>query len=176
MLWMASENMQDVTLGLLEPGMEAAMALMARAAMQRSYKVTGGFCKENVDDPTTLTLNIGGYGFILGLFWVVCQLTLNVLAFLAYIPWIQNPYPILPAVQAAHDPIIFSLLSSKNAMTSSKMKGMSSNIEGALMWPKLDMVLRIGESVLTYEDPERGVVLMDKPKMVTDMSFDKIYV
>jgi hypothetical protein len=173
---MASQNMQDATLGLLEPGMEAAIALMMRAAIQRTYIVTGGFCTQNIKDPLTVTLTVEDWGFALGLFWVIFQLTLNMLAFAAYIPWLMNPYPILPAIQAAQDHIIFSLLSSKNAVTSSRMKGMSSNIDGALMWPKLDIVLRVGESVLTAEDPERGVVLLDKPKMVTDMSYDKTYV
>ena len=168
--------MQDASLGKLEPGMETAIALMMRAAIQRSYVVRGGFCTQNIEDPTTVTLTIGGYGFVLGLLWVIFQLCVNVLAFVAYIPWLMNPYPILPAIQAAQDPIIFSLLSSKNAVTSSKMRGMSSNIDGALMWPKMDIILRVGESVLTAEDPERGVVLLDKPKMVTDMSYDKTYV
>lgn len=52
---------------------------------------------------------------------------------------------------------------------------MSSNIDQALMWPRLDLVLRIGESVLTSEDPERGILVLEKPKMVTALSFEKTY-
>ena len=36
------------------------------------------------------------------------------------------------------------------------MKGMSPNIEEALTWPKMDLVLRVGESNLTYDDPGKN--------------------
>ena len=162
MLWMLSENMHDASIGLLEPGMETTVALMLRAAIQRSYTVSGGFCTQNIVDPETVTIVIDSYGLSMAVFWITFQLILNMVALISYIPWLLSRNPILPAVQAAQDPMIFSLLSSKNAITTSRMNSMPPNIDENLMWPKLDIVLRIGESILTAEDPERGVVLMDK--------------
>lgn len=176
LLWMTSTNMQDVTMGLLEPGMEAAIALLMQASIQRSYTVTGGFCTQNIEDPLTVTMTIKDYAFLPGLIWIIFQLIVNMVAFAGYVPWLINHHPILPAIQICQDQIILSLLSAKNAVITTRMKGLTSNFDSNIAWPKMDIVLRIGESILTAEDPERGVILMDKPKMVTDMSYDKVYV
>ena len=176
MLWLATQNMQDITIGLLDSGMEAAMVYVSRAAIQRSYTVTGSTCIENVMDKESISLHIGDYAFVAGILWIVGQFVVNILFFVFTVPWIIQPSPIFPAVEAAGQNIMFSLLSAKNAITASRIRGMGSNMDKALMWPRLDLVLRIGESVLTAEDPERGVILMDRPKMVTDMTYEKAYV
>ena len=82
----------------------------------------------------------------------------------------------MPAVEVARDNIIFSLYAAKNMVTNNRMKSMNSNMEAGLMWPRLDLVLRIGESVQTKEDPDRGAIVMDKPKLVTFLSYSKCYV
>lgn len=62
-MWFASENMQDVSLGLVEAGMEATMTLMHREAIQRSYSTVGGTCTQNVIDPSTTTLRMSNYAY-----------------------------------------------------------------------------------------------------------------
>jgi len=176
MLWLATENMQDIALGILEPGMESAISLVNRGAIQRSYTVSGALCTQNIIDPSTVTLKIGDYGYYIGLLWIIGQFIVNGIAILAFFPWLFLSYPIFPAVEACNSPIIFSLLSAKNAITHYRMQSMSGNMEDALMWPRLDLVLRIGESIETAEDPDRGVILMDRPKAVTEMTFQKAYV
>ena len=63
LMWFASENMQDVNLGLIESGMEATMAIIHRESIQRSYSTYGGTCTQNVIDPSTTTLRIADYAY-----------------------------------------------------------------------------------------------------------------
>ena len=81
----------------------------------------------------------------------------------------------MPAVEVARDNILFSLYAAKNGITYNRMRSMSANMEAGLMWPRLDLVLRIGESFQTRDDPERGLIVMDRPKAVTALSYDKKY-
>ena len=168
--------MQDAGLGLLEPGIEATMALVLRGSIQRSYTSTGNTCTQQVYDPLEVTVRMKGYGYTLALLWVIIQFTFNLMALACYIPWWLEPGPILPAVELTQKSIIFSLFAAKNAPTMSRIKSMSSNLELALIWPRLDMVLRVGESIHSKEDPTNGVIVMDKPKMVVHLSYDKVYV
>ena len=85
--------MQEVSLGLVEMGMEATMAVLLRGAIQRSYASYGGTCVQNVIDPTTTTLRIADYSYACGLFWVISQLILNIFMVVAYLPWWLNPNP-----------------------------------------------------------------------------------
>ena len=167
--------MREPTPSLLEPGMESAIALMIRAAIQRTYSVSGGYCTQVIGDVTTVTVLLNGYGLATGLIWVIFQLIINLAVFIAYIPWWVGHHPILPAIQIARDPVLFCALSSKSSLTNTRIKRMHSSIEEFLVWPKLDVVARVGESVATREDPERGVIVLERPKMVSDLSFDKIY-
>jgi hypothetical protein len=175
LLWMAAEDMREPTPSLIDAGMESAIALMIRLAMQRSYTVSGGTCVQVIEDLTTVTMTLDGYGLATGLIWVIFQLIINFAVLLAYIPWWLQKHPILPAIQVARDPIILSLLFSKSSVATSKMKQMHSAIEEFLIWPKFDITARVGESIATSEDPERGVIVLERPKMVADLSYDKVY-
>jgi hypothetical protein len=176
LLWMTSENMQSVNNGLLLPGISSAMGLIIRASVQRSYTVLGGFCQQTVSDTTTVTLTIADYGFYVGLIWVIIQLFINILVFVAYIPWIFSHDPLLPGILICQEHVIFSLISCKNDITRTRVKAIPSNLEAALIWPRLDFILRIGESVLSVEDPERGLIALDKPRLVGPLNYSKVYV
>ena len=176
MLWLTSQNTQGVGLGLLEPGMEASMSMVARGAMQRSYVSAGSTCVQNNYDPMSVTLHIQEYASNAAVVWITFQIIINLMALIGIIPWLVMQTPIFPAIEVASNPIMFSLLSAKNNVTINRMRGMSSNMDQNLMWPRLDMVLRVGESIQTAEDPDRGVVVMDKPKMATIMKYEKSYV
>jgi len=176
LLWFTSTNTRDAGLGLVEPGIEAAMALVVRGSIQRSYSTVGSTCVQRIFNEMEVTLRMANYGYTCALIWVIVQFLLNGLIFLFYVPWWLQKHPILPAIEAAQQSIIFSLLAAKNVPTMNKIKTMSSNLEVGLTWPRLDMILRIGESVQSIDDPERGVIVMDKPKIVVPLSYDKIYV
>ena len=118
--------------------MQAYMAFMIRASMQRSHNAYG----------TTVTLSIGAYG------------------------WWMREHPVLPA----NDSINFAVHTTKNGAIMSRIKVLSSNVETGLVWGRLDVVLRVGESTMTADDPERGVLVMDRPRLVTDLSYSKLYI
>lgn len=175
---MMSPNSRNVTssLSVFEPGMEYIAALILRSSIQRSYVVTGGFCQENVVNENTVTLFISSWSFGVGVFWILLQM-INIFGFAClYAPWLRSETPIYPGIQIAQDSIMFSLLACKNVVTYSKIKSFRSGVDSTIVWPKMDIVLRVGESVLSQEDPERGVIVLDKPKMVTDLSYEKTYV
>ena len=176
MLWLMTKNMQAVSSGLLETGMEVTVMYILRAAMQRSYTIYGGVCQETITDPGSVTLFLSDEGFATGFIWVAFQLIVNLVSFAAYVPWMISEFPMLPAILIANDNLLFSFLAAKNFIMSSRIKSMGSNLESALIWPRLDVVLRVGESALSAEDPERGVIVLDKPRMVTNLSYVKAYV
>lgn len=176
MLWMTSENMQAVSSGHLASGVSSSVGLLIRAAVQRSYTVTGGFCQQTVSDTTTVTLKIADYGFYFGIIWVCIQLLINFLVFAAYIPWMISYDPLLPGILICQEHVIFSLVASKSEVAKGRMKSIPSNLEPALIWPRLDAILRIGESVVSVEDPERGLIALDKPRLVGPLNYVKTYI
>ena len=178
MLWMMTTNSRNISSDLqniIDPGMEYATALILRSSIQRSYIVTGGFCQENIVNDSTVTIFISSWAFAVGIFWVVVQLLILISFALMYIPWVLTEVPIFPGIQIAQDPLVFAFIACKNVIPNGKLKSFQFHNTKAV-WAKMDIVLRIGESVLSAEDPERGVIVLDKPKMVTEMSYEKTYV
>ena len=176
MLWMTSENMQSVSSGHLSSGLSSSVGLLIRAAIQRSYTVTGGTCQQTVSDTTTVTLKLADYGFYFGIIWVCIQLFINFLVFAAYIPWMMSHDPLLPGILICQEHVIFSLVASKSEVAKARIKSIPSNLEPALIWPRLDAILRIGESVISVEDPERGLIALDKPRLVGPLNYVKTYI
>lgn len=176
LLWFATNDGQKIDLAHLPRGIQGYMALMIRASMQRSYNTQGSFCTQEIIDPLTVTLTIDDYGYFCGVVWVIFEYLMLLASFLLYIPWWMSDSPILPAIEATNDPIIFAVHTTKNDIILQRIKALSSNVETAMVWSRLDVVLRMGESTLTADDPDRGVLVLDRPRMVTDLSFSKLYV
>ena len=105
-----TENMQAVSSGLLETGMETLTALILRASIQRSYTVSGSTCVQTISDPASVTIKLSNFGFSLGLIWVIIQFLVVILGFMMYIPWMISEFPMLPAIQIANDNLLFSFL------------------------------------------------------------------
>ena len=43
------------------------------------------------------------------------------------------------------------------------------------VWPAMDRVVRVGETLNSFEDPDRGKISMDKPKLIVSFSWEKKY-
>lgn len=155
--------------------MEGTAALLIRAAMQRSYTVVGTNCPENVEDLEHVTLTISSAAYSLGVAWVSCQFFINALLLLCCLPYLFVHDPILPAINAAKDDVVFTLYAAKSQTAGRKMKSYKSNFKETDGWKKMELVLRIGENILTADDPERGTVVMDKPEYVTNFADGKLY-
>lgn len=60
-----------------------------------------------------------------------------------------------------------------NSHVSDTLNGNSDDNE---IWPKLDIVMRVGETISSRDDPEQGQITLDKPKVVTEFCWVKRYV
>ena len=55
-------------------------------------------------------------------------------------------------------------------------EGLSAIVEKSEVWVRFDQIVRIGETVSSQDDVDMGKITMDKPKMVTKLSWDKKYI
>jgi len=175
LLWSMTSNTHDVSPSLLEYGMEHSLSYVLRAGIQRTYGTSGAMCAQDVIDPSSTTLNMTALGYSFALAWVIPQLILNFLALVAFMPWMISSYPILPAYEMSKSPIAFTMMATRSRIVSTKMKSLSGNIEDAYMWPRMDVILRLGESVDTVEDMDLGLIVLDKPKNVAFLTMGKEY-
>ncbi|KAJ3330868.1 hypothetical protein HDU91_003480, partial [Kappamyces sp. JEL0680] len=175
LLWPISTNTQDVSPSLLNVGMEHTQAFLLRAAIQRTYGVTGTTCPQNVIDPASTALFITPLGYQFALAWVIPQLLINAIALIAFIPWLTSKTCIMPAYRLCKNSAIFTSMAAKSRVLSARMKNLSSNLEDAYMWPRMDVTLRLGESIDTVEDVDEGLIVFDQPKLVGPMVLGKNY-
>ena len=85
------------------------------------------------------------------------------MAILAYVPWIVTNVPLSPSIRAMKENIYFTTLLADSNM-GDNLKGLC-NAPTHQIWQSLDIVVRIGESIMT-QDEEVGHITLDKPKVV----------
>ena len=174
LLWWTTTNMQFVSASLLEAGLETTFVMLMRQAFQRSFATSAERCVQNVLIPTQLTAHITTFGFTFGIVFVIGLLIVNLVCFLAALPWVISTHPIHPAIRLASEHTYFSFMAVSH-LTQSVVQGVSSANNVMEVWPKLDFSVRVGESIHTKEDPEYGKISIDKPKMVTNFVKGKQY-
>lgn len=135
------------------------------------------FAPQNTIDYTKTTYRIKPFGYSFGLAWGILQFIVNFIALLLFVPWFYISYwePILPAIEVASEPFKFTLGCSHNTVIFSRLNTMATNLDNNLIWSKLDIVLRLGESTETQEDPEKGVIVIDHPSKVAKLQKGKLY-
>lgn len=103
------------------------------------------------------------YGFMISICIIIFQMTVTILSGLAFIPWLLSNNPIGPAVRFLNEKIYMIAL----LRTSNVHSGIDQlcNAPSFQIWQNLDLVLKIGESVLTMSE-EAGHIVLDKAKMV----------
>ena len=105
--------------------------------------------------------------------WAVgIQIFCTILATLAFVPWLLSDIPAGPAIRAMKECIYFATLLSDSNLADN-LKGQSNSATHQL-WQSLDIIVRIGESIMT-QDEEIGHITMDKAKVVRPMSNGRRY-
>ena len=162
-LWWATVDLMAIDPAMFEAGMETFFTLMFRAGVQRTYATSGAKCVRNIVDVVNTALKMEQYGVDSSLAAVCIQLIFNVFAIVAFIPWLLSNVPASPAIRAQQESIYFTTLLADSNL-GDNLKGLC-NAPTHAIWQSLDIVVRIGESIMT-QDEEIGHITMDKPKVV----------
>lgn len=177
LMWWTTTNMQSLSYPLLSTGFETTWAIILRSALQRTFSSTAQFCVQNIIHPTDVILTINQTGFTFGLIFVVGQLVMIFISFLAVLPWMISSTPLSPAIRLACDGTYFLMMLGKRfASNAANHASLQSSLDRDLIWQQLDVTVRIGESRDTVDDPDLGTIAIETPKLVSEFSWSKIYV
>jgi hypothetical protein len=175
LLWWTTQNTMEVSASLLEAGVETTIALMNKAVIQRSFNVEGKLCPQTVviTDERVARTNDVGLRYIL--IFAGGQFAMQVLCAIVFVYWTLHKIPIIPGIRFVREKTSFMILASSPSVTP-YLAGLTATFEPNHFWPKFDMTMRVGESIHTLDDPDYGMIVIERPKMVGDLSFSKSYV
>jgi hypothetical protein len=168
MLKWTSHNYQEINPSLLDPGLEAGFAVIARAAIQRSFLTRGSLCTQTVVNPDRIVLRIGRVGYIFGIMYVIVELLYLAATFFMFYVWYRSPYPILPAIRFVHEKG-YSTVLLQNPPMQALLNQIDPSSATQFYWSRLDVAVRVGESVMT------GEITIDRPRNIVSLSWDKEY-
>jgi hypothetical protein len=174
LLWWATVSTLQISPSMLEAGLETTFALMNKAVIQRSFGAEGYLCPQTIVIPDERVARVGGLGLRFLLIFSGAQMVVHICCFYVLYKWLLQQKPILPAIRFVSEKELFTVMIATGAF-SQLLNDLSATYEPGHFWPKFDATLRVGESITTLEDPERGVIVIDRPKMVGDLSFAKYY-
>ena len=155
-------------------GVETGIAFMIKMGITRTYSVEGTKCVQNKENPQKTTLYINDSGYKLGLAYAIMELVLVFASFAGCVPWFLYKDPVIPAIRLVSDRTYFNIMLCKNS-TGNLLRMIGATADRTDIWPKLDMEVRVGENIQTIADAESGEIIMDKPKLVTNLSWTKCY-
>ena len=173
-LWWSSVNLQGISPAFLDVGIEAMYTLVLRAGMQRTYPIKHDFCTQNVADESFVVLTISSSGYTYGMCFVIGELLILFLCLVFCIPRFIQQQPISPAIRVTNDYTYFILMLT-GPFTATILSENKSSVVTDDIWNKFDVPVRIGETIHTKEDPEQGVIVVDRPKFVSNLVRGKKY-
>jgi hypothetical protein len=174
-VWWTTTNMQTMSYAFLAAGIETSWSMISRSAIHRTFTASGQHCTQNVVDPNVFILRISETGYTFGMIFAIGQMIAVALAIGGCVPWIISRVPISPAVRLACDGTYFVMMLGRKLATANT-DNLRSSMETDLIWQQLDTIVRVGESKKTTDDPDFGSIVIERPKMVSDFSWTKIYV
>ncbi|KAI8916123.1 hypothetical protein EDD86DRAFT_244071 [Gorgonomyces haynaldii] len=155
LLWWASNSLQSIS--------ETMFSILLRGAIQRSYSIAPYNCLQNVPDENSVILEMGMLGSAIGIIFVVGQLFCLLVCVL------------FSCIRFALDKTFFYQMVS-SSFTGDILRSMPPSGPSGEVWRKMDVRIRIGERIETIEDPEIGIIGMDKPRMITTFIRGKRYI
>jgi hypothetical protein len=170
----ASVAKQIVNAAKIEEGLEAMVALLLRSSIQRSFLARGTICPKTVTDPERIRLKLGQTGFVFCMIFLISEILYLSAVFLVFCLWFASKHPLLPSIRFVQEKQYFTLLLS-GLTTVPHFGDISPSMEKALYWSRLDIDLRVGESINTMDDPDIGHIAVDRPKKITYLSLKKEY-
>lgn len=175
LLWWTTVNLQYMSYSLIEPGLETMFGIILRGGMQRTLKGRATECSELITDIDRFLLTIDSTGYYILTFFAAMHMVFTLLALVATIPWFVSQAPISPAIRLMGSRTYFLMMIAKRIATDVPIDALRSNMESVAVWPTLDCILRVGEAKTTSDDPDIGRIVLDKPKLVSGLTYTKSY-
>jgi hypothetical protein len=165
---------QTVNAAKIEEGVEAMVAVLLKSSIQRSFLTRGSTCSRTVTDPERIRLKLGRTGFVFCMIFIIVEIMYLSVVLGIFTLWFTSRHPLLPCIRFVQEKQYFTLLLS-GLNTVPHFGDISPTMEKGLYWSRLDIHLRVGESINTMDDPELGRIAVDRPKKITYLSLKKEY-
>ncbi|KAJ3330628.1 hypothetical protein HDU91_003524, partial [Kappamyces sp. JEL0680] len=175
MLWWATPNLMVLAPSALSGGIETALAMVAKIGIGRTYSTQGQNCINSVQNQASSTVGLNDQGFLLGVSFLIVEFFILLFSLLCMLPWMWSTIPIYPAIRLIEDRTYFSIMVSKNSTAAAIVKDAGGLSENSDIWPRLDTSFKVGESRSTADDDEKGLIVLDKPRMVAPLKWGKQY-
>jgi hypothetical protein len=173
-LWWTTANMQAIGYAYVEAGLETTWSMLSRVAIQRSYSTKGNSCQKNVASSAVLVFNTTQDRAQIMYVFIGIQFFVQLISLLAYIPWLHSEYPIAAAIRLLDDPVYLTQMIS-NSQFAARLVPSNATTDTREMWAVYDKRIRLGETKNTQEDPEYGMLSLDKPRLVSHCQWGKLY-
>merc|ERR1719354_312331 len=136
--------------------MEVAIALLLKSGIKRVYTTSGSICAKTIIDDTKTSMHLEPYGYISGMIFIAFELAVGLFSSILYIPWFLSENPIGPAIRLVQERSFFNKVVVKNSVANilRERPCLDTRID---IWSRLDVRLRMGEAIVTVQDPEEGV-------------------
>ncbi|KAI8854155.1 hypothetical protein BC829DRAFT_380431 [Chytridium lagenaria] len=172
LLYWMSTDLLSVNPTYISAGMEASIAILLRAGMQRTFSMSGITCPRFIarDDMVKVLLKGWGYSTLYASSMVQLLFSFAALGFGSTWLWLKRP--ITPALRALKEPTYFMTLLADSPF-SANLAG-TANAPAYVFWQALDLIVKIGESVDTLSEPI-GHLRMERAKFVRPLSNGKAY-
>ncbi|KAI8839608.1 hypothetical protein BC829DRAFT_492793 [Chytridium lagenaria] len=144
LMYWSSSNLISIDPALFNTGVETHIAILLRAAFQRTFRQRGSSCPRKINAPNSSFVFFQTWASYSVLICGITQLLFTVTALGYSLTWLTMKRPITPA-----------------------MRG-TANAQEHVLWQNLDVVVKIGESVDTIGEVV-GKIRMDSVKMVRDL-------
>jgi hypothetical protein len=174
LLWWATSTEQDISPSLIEEGLETMFAIQSKTVMQRTFLTKGTSCRQIVTLLDEVTSRLTPTGAWILTSFCIGQGAVQLICICIGIAWILEKEVSFPAVELVKYPsAIMGYLQSNNLLP--RIEELGGNHEEGTFWPRMDITLRLAECISTIDDPERGKLVLDKPKLVSAISRTKIF-
>jgi hypothetical protein len=174
LLWWTTQSTLQISPSLLEAGLETTFALMNKAVIQRAFGVEGHICPQTVVIADERVARVNALGIRYILIFVAAQFAVQIGCVFVFFLWAKQKKPVIPAIRFVREKALFAVMTS-SASLSQYLNDLTATYETGHFWPKYDFTMRVGESITTLDDPDYGTIVIDRPKMVGDLSFTKLY-
>ncbi|KAJ3239908.1 hypothetical protein HDU78_002566 [Chytriomyces hyalinus] len=172
MLYWTSSDLVAVDPTLLSAGIETLHSMILRAGFQRSFDSKGSSCTRIVSrtDQTVVYLTSWGSACIYAAGTV--QIFLSLISLIVASYWYFSDVPLGPAIRVITQPTYFMSVFCESPF--SVMLVGTGNAQVHVLWQAVDVVVRIGESLETMDEPI-GRIKMERPKLVQAMTNGRMY-
>ncbi|KAJ3203395.1 hypothetical protein HDU82_006622, partial [Entophlyctis luteolus] len=155
LIYWCSSDLVAVDPTLIEPGMETLYSILLRAGIQRTWDSKGANCVREISRNDQTIASLTAWGSISIYIAASIQIILSTIALVACAVWYFSATPLGPAVRVIKQPTYFMSVLCESPFAIN-LNG-TGNAQAHVIWQAIDVVVRIGESLETIEEPDEDV-------------------